>query len=195
MWMVVVWCTTLKTPSNVVELNNCRDHQSYYTCLSQSVTAEGTIILQGFDSTKITGGAHSTLQQEFRELEILDLLCKMRYEGTLPDHIDGHWCNTLIRQFQLWKGSSFVPQDVHPAIKWSMSNPFFVNETRDACSTLQLAEWLTDWFHLMRLVMCRPGLGWALAGLGFRKLKPGPELRARLGLGLVGLKPGLIPKW
>ena len=109
--------------NNVVELNNCRDHQSYYTCLSQSATAEGTIILQGFHSTKITGGAHDTLQQKFCELEILDLLCKMRYEGTLPDHIDGHRRNTLIRQFQLWKGSSFVPQVVHPAIKWSMSNP------------------------------------------------------------------------
>ena len=40
-----------------------------------------------------------------------------------------------------------------------------------------------------------PALGWALAGLGFSKLKPGPELRTWLGLGLVGLKPGLVPKW
>ena len=39
-------------PDNVVELNNCKNHQSYYTCLSRSATAEGTIILQGFDSTK-----------------------------------------------------------------------------------------------------------------------------------------------
>jgi hypothetical protein len=118
-------------PDNVVELNNCRDHQSYYTCLSRSATAEGTIILQGFDSTKITGGAHGTLRQEFRELEILDLICKLRYEGTLPNHIDGHRRNTLIRQFQSWQGPSYVPQQVHPAIRWSISNPLLVNETQD----------------------------------------------------------------
>jgi hypothetical protein len=35
------------------------------------------------------------------------------------------------------------------------------------------------------------GSGWALEGLGLRNLKPDPELRAGLGLGLVGLKPGL----
>ena len=33
--------------------------------------------------------------------------------------------------------------------------------------------------------------GRASEGLGLRFLKPDPELRARPGLGLVGLKPGL----
>ena len=32
-------------PNNVVELNDYRNHQSYYTCLSCSETADGTIIL------------------------------------------------------------------------------------------------------------------------------------------------------
>jgi hypothetical protein len=35
------------------------------------------------------------------------------------------------------------------------------------------------------------GSGWASEGLGLRNLKPHPELRAGLGLGLVGLKPRL----
>ena len=56
-------------PDNVVELNNCKNHQSYYTCLSRSATSQGTIIMQGFDTTKITGGAHGTLRQEYRHLE------------------------------------------------------------------------------------------------------------------------------
>jgi hypothetical protein len=34
-------------------------------------------------------------------------------------------------------------------------------------------------------------VGWASEGLGLRNLKHDPELTARLGLGLVGLKPGL----
>ena len=37
-----------------------------------------------------------------------------------------------------------------------------------------------------------PGSGWALAGSGFQKHKHNPELRAGPGLGLVGLKPGLM---
>ena len=77
-------------PDNVVELNNCRNHQSYYTCLSRSATAEGTIIIQGFDSTKITGGAYGNLRQEFHQLEMLDAITKMKYDGTLPVNIDGH---------------------------------------------------------------------------------------------------------
>ena len=34
-------------------------------------------------------------------------------------------------------------------------------------------------------------MGWALSGSDFTKLKPGPALRAWLGLGLVGLEPRL----
>ncbi|KAF9455952.1 hypothetical protein BDZ94DRAFT_1285957 [Collybia nuda] len=54
-------------PCNVVDLNNSRSHHSYYTALSRSASANGTIILQGFDASKITGGASGALRQEFRE--------------------------------------------------------------------------------------------------------------------------------
>ena len=37
-------------PYNVCDLNNLQTHQSYYTALSCSASAEGTLILQGFDS-------------------------------------------------------------------------------------------------------------------------------------------------
>ena len=40
-------------PYNPVDLNNCRSHQAYYTALSRSSSADGTIIIQGFDSKKI----------------------------------------------------------------------------------------------------------------------------------------------
>ena len=36
-------------PNNVCDLNNLTTHQSYYTALSRSVSAMGTLILQGFD--------------------------------------------------------------------------------------------------------------------------------------------------
>ncbi|KDR66272.1 hypothetical protein GALMADRAFT_81086, partial [Galerina marginata CBS 339.88] len=48
---------------NVADLNNLQTHQAYYTALSRSSTADGTLILQGFDSKKITGGCSGALRQ------------------------------------------------------------------------------------------------------------------------------------
>jgi len=42
-------------PFNLVNLHNLRTHQAYYTALSRSSSADGTLILQGFDPSKITG--------------------------------------------------------------------------------------------------------------------------------------------
>jgi hypothetical protein len=113
-------------PDNPVELNNCRSHQSVYTCLSRSSTAAGTIIVQSFEPGKITKGTTGFLRQELRELELLDEITKMRYEGTIPDsaNVNGHIRNILISQFRKWKGVNYVPANVHPAITWSVSNPF-----------------------------------------------------------------------
>lgn len=116
-------------PDNPVDLNSCRTHQSYYTCLSRSASAAGTIIVQGFDPKIITGGASGYLRQEFRELELLDEITRLEYEGVLPDHILGKARNTVIQQFQKWKGSSYVPSKVHSAICWSKSDPLEVHAT------------------------------------------------------------------
>ena len=64
---------------NVVDLNNMRSHQGFYTALSRGTSADGTLILQGFDSLKITGGASGALRQEFRELELLDEITSLIY--------------------------------------------------------------------------------------------------------------------
>jgi hypothetical protein len=69
--------------NNVVILNSCRDHLSYYTALSRSSTAEGTIIIQGFNPSKITCGAPGYLRQEFRELELMDEITRLRFEDKL----------------------------------------------------------------------------------------------------------------
>jgi hypothetical protein len=116
----------------VVHLNSCTSHQSYYTCLSRSATAEGTIIVQGFEPRVITGGCSGYLRQEFREQEILDHITRLRYETGLPHHIDGNRRNTIIRQYQKWKGTSYVPEQVDQHLSWS---------TRD---TMQLLPVVTD---------------------------------------------------
>ncbi|KAM6490121.1 hypothetical protein JOM56_014440, partial [Amanita muscaria] len=105
---------------NIVDLNSCRDHLSYYTCLSRSATSEGTIIIQGFDQNKITCGASGYLRQEFRELELLNEITKLKYNSLLPEDMQKLQIrNTLIRQFQTYKGRNFVPTGVPKNLQWS----------------------------------------------------------------------------
>ena len=113
-------------PNNVVILNSCRDHLSYYTALSRSSTAEGTVIIQGFNPSKITCGASGYLRQEFRELELMDEISKLRFENCLPSIINGHLRNAIIRQYQNFKGESYVPQIVPHTLKWTKSDPMNV---------------------------------------------------------------------
>ncbi|KAJ3818192.1 hypothetical protein F5880DRAFT_1440296, partial [Lentinula raphanica] len=51
--------------SNAVDLNTLNDHHGWYTALSRSRSANQTLILQGFDSSKITGGASGALRREY----------------------------------------------------------------------------------------------------------------------------------
>lgn len=110
-------------PYNPVDLNNCRSHQAYYTALSRSSTAEGTIILQSFDPKKITGKASGALRQEFRDLELLDEITKLHYLGKLPGSVNGDTRSALIHTYRLHKGMTYVPQVIHPSIKWSKKDP------------------------------------------------------------------------
>jgi hypothetical protein len=114
-------------PHNVVDLNNCRTHQSYYTALSRSASAAGTCIVQGFDARMVTGGASGALRQEFRELEILDDVVRLQYEGKLSDKVVGDQRHVLIHAFRLWKGDDYVPGHVHKAIRWGKNSPFHVD--------------------------------------------------------------------
>jgi len=110
-------------PNNIVDLNSCNNHQSYYTCLSRSASANGKIIVQGFVPKIVTGGTSGYLRQEFRELELLDEITRLKYENILPDHVVGDRCNTIICEFQQWKGTEYVPEHVHPSLKWNPRDP------------------------------------------------------------------------
>jgi hypothetical protein len=114
--------------NNPVDLSTTRSHQSYYTALSRSASAAGTVILQGFDTYKITGGASGTLRQEFRELEMLDDITTLRYNGKLPSSVVGVCKNDLISVFCLLKGEKYIPSKVQRAIQWKESDPFHLAE-------------------------------------------------------------------
>ena len=109
--------------NNVVILNSCRDHLSYYTALSRGSTAKGTVIIQDFNPSKITCGASGYLRQEFRELELMDEISRLRFEDQLPTFINGQLRNAIIRQYQNFKGESYVPEIVPDTLKWTKSDP------------------------------------------------------------------------
>ncbi|KAJ3847666.1 hypothetical protein EV368DRAFT_76579 [Lentinula lateritia] len=75
---------------NATDLNTLADHHAIRTAAS-------TVILQGFDSKKITGGA---------KLEILDEITRLKYENL----------NLLIESFLAWK-----------ALQWSNNSYEYIN--------------------------------------------------------------------
>jgi hypothetical protein len=105
-----------------VILNSCHDHL-YYTALLRSSTAKGTVIIQGFNASKITCGAFGYLRQEFCELELMDGISQLRFEDCLPSTINGHLRNAIIRQYQIFKGELYVPESVPDNLKWTKSDP------------------------------------------------------------------------
>ena len=118
-------CQDKTRPWNVVDLSYCRDHLSYYVCLSRSSTSEGTVIVQGFNPFVITKGLSGYLKQEFKELELLNEITKLQYNGIFSKNIQGVTRNQLLREFQILKGTDFVPDNVSDAIKWSKSDPIY----------------------------------------------------------------------
>ncbi|KAF7977175.1 hypothetical protein HWV62_4615 [Athelia sp. TMB] len=116
---------------NVVDLQNCCSCQAYYTVLSRSASSGGTIIVQGFQTGKVQGGLSGFMCQEFRELELLDEITRLKYEGLLPQKINGHLRNTLIQKYRQFKGDAYVPDAVHPAIVWSAKDPLRLSSDVD----------------------------------------------------------------
>ena len=127
-------------PFNVSDLNNLSTHQAYYTALSRSATAKGTLIVQGFDGRKITGGCSGALRQEFRELELLDDITNLQYLKKLPVVVCGDTRNDIIESFRKWKGEYYIPRQVHQAIRWSKRNPFLTTEVCDLDTQLSALE-------------------------------------------------------
>ncbi|KAF8220101.1 hypothetical protein L208DRAFT_1335754 [Tricholoma matsutake] len=112
-------------PLNVVDLSYSRSHQAYYTALSRSSTTAGTLILTGFYPHKITGGASGALRQDFHELEILDNITRLNFEGKLPvEMVQADRRNSLIAMYRQLKGEDYVPPTVHNTIRWGPSDPF-----------------------------------------------------------------------
>ena len=74
------------------------------------------------------GGVTGWLRQEFRELELLDEITRIKYEGKLPSKVQGATRVALIHSYRTYKGTKYVPKTVHGALKWSDNDPFGLEE-------------------------------------------------------------------
>ncbi|KAJ8694057.1 hypothetical protein PTI98_008990 [Pleurotus ostreatus] len=136
---------------NVVHLNDTTSHQGYYTALSRSATAAGTLILQAFNPAIISDKKCSgALRQEFRDIELLDDITRLQFEGRLPASVTGETRRTLIHAFRQHKSDSYVPQHVHSAIRWNRKQPYvepdFSNLEWSIIPTQQMRKFLSDDF-------------------------------------------------
>lgn len=110
---------------NAVDLKNCGTYRGFYVALSHSVTSDGLIIVSDFSENawKIQGGINRWTRQEYRELELLSKITRLRHEGKLAKSIDGHRRNDLIRQYQAWAGLAIAPKNIHKSIIWNADAP------------------------------------------------------------------------
>jgi hypothetical protein len=53
----------------------------------------------------------------------LDEITRLAFYSQLSPEINGHSGNTLLRWFCAWKGLNYVPENLHPSIKWSAQCP------------------------------------------------------------------------
>ncbi|TFK23760.1 hypothetical protein FA15DRAFT_546778, partial [Coprinopsis marcescibilis] len=68
---------------NVIDLKRSKNHQAIYTGLSHGSSAVNTLVVRSFDARKIQGGVSGWMRQEFHELNYLDTITRLRYEGSL----------------------------------------------------------------------------------------------------------------
>lgn len=109
--------------NNVCHPENCKNHLAMYTCLTRGSSLQGTLIIGSFDTAKIQGGPSKALKREFRELEILDYVTSLSEADQLPPGVGGASRASVIASFQAWRGVSFVPDIVHPALDWTDAHP------------------------------------------------------------------------
>lgn len=125
---------------NVCDLQNCPSGQSIYTCLSRGSSLEGTAIIQGFDTVKMTKGISGHLRQEFRDFEILDAITKAAYDDVLPATIHGETRGQRIYAYRNWKGESFMPKSMPDPLRWSQKDPFPIEEPDEQPKYMTLDE-------------------------------------------------------
>jgi len=104
------------------------DHKfMYYQILQPRAQLLFKVLIQ----VKSQCGASGYLRQEFRELELMDEISRLRFEDCLPSIINGNLRNAIIRQYQNFKGESYVPEIVPDSLKWTKFDPMNIKVQTD----------------------------------------------------------------
>ncbi|PPR07987.1 hypothetical protein CVT24_002699 [Panaeolus cyanescens] len=109
---------------NVVDIARSLSFQGVYTALSRGLSLEGTLIVRDFEKHQISGVLDGALRQEFRDLNYLDLITKMWFEGELPSHIIGETRQDTINNYRLWR-SLDEEKDWHPVLQGKDEHPMY----------------------------------------------------------------------
>ncbi|KAJ3564751.1 hypothetical protein NP233_g8086 [Leucocoprinus birnbaumii] len=102
---------------NVIDFAKCKNHQSYYTCLSRGKTAEGTVVLGSFDPKPVTKGIQGWLRQEFRALHALDEVTKWIFEGRTPISFSGLTRRDFLNHFYSSTDAPNIDQSWHTELR------------------------------------------------------------------------------
>ncbi|KAJ8079176.1 hypothetical protein PM082_021676 [Marasmius tenuissimus] len=108
---------------NPVEFAYSKDCHSIYTALSRCTSAAGTLILTDIHKEKITGGLSRSLKREYREIELLDNITLLKYNGQL-DYKVGMASDRripMLKAFREQKGHWYVPGRTPDALDWTHS--------------------------------------------------------------------------
>jgi hypothetical protein len=79
----------------------------------------------------MTGGLSGYLRQEFRELELLDEVTKLRFNSELPSGVGGLTRTHLIHPYRLKRGEKYMPTNMPDALRWSDKSPFTIADPFD----------------------------------------------------------------
>ncbi|PBK85068.1 hypothetical protein ARMGADRAFT_897759, partial [Armillaria gallica] len=79
--------------------------------------------------------------QEFHELELLDEITALRFEGNLWSDISGLTRNDIILSYRSYRGMSYIPCKLHSALKWNQYNPWL---DPDPLATLDISDYSAD---------------------------------------------------
>jgi hypothetical protein len=103
------YCSQGKTQDvNIVDMKHCRSHQAMYVCLSRGKMVDDTLILREFDAYKLIGGLSGFLRQEFRTLDLLDEISRLRYEEKIPADIVQHLRGSTVAGYRAYMSGSLT---------------------------------------------------------------------------------------
>lgn len=125
---------------NVIDIQSCKSHLAVYTCLSRGTSYDGTVILRSFPLDNLQGGITGWLRQEFRELELLDDITRLRFLGMLPNKVYGNARTQLIHSYRTQVGEKYFPESMPVPLRWTSKDRFTIVQDSGTLPQWQIVD-------------------------------------------------------